>query len=121
MKLSDDPERTVTIPVSNSNGTGTSSSDYSGVPSDVTFNSGDTEKTFSFSATQDTDDESEETVMLGFGDMPSGVSAGTPAQATVYIRDSLRVPSTRRNMKPPRAGPELRSPSNWTAPPPQTS
>ena len=53
--LSADPERTVTIPISRANQGGASNGDYSGVPANVTFNSGDTEKTFTFSATDDTD------------------------------------------------------------------
>ena len=91
VRLSDDPERTVTIPVTTTNGTGVSDDDYSGVPDNVAFNSGDTEKTFAFVATQDSNDEDEETVTLGFGNMPSGVSTSTPAEAAVIIRDSLRV------------------------------
>ena len=48
--LSADPERTVEIPISTTDMDGASSSDYSIVPQTVQFNSGDTEKTFSFSA-----------------------------------------------------------------------
>ncbi len=91
VNLSEDPERTVTIPLTTNNGTGASEGDYSGVPDDVVFNSGDTEKSFSFIAEQDSRDEDEETVTLGFGAMPSGVSTATPAQAAISIRDSLRV------------------------------
>ena len=91
VRLSEDPERTVTIPVTTNNGTGASDDDYAGVPATVVFNSGDTEKSFSFIATQDSHDEDEETVTLGFGNMPSGVSTATPAQAAISIRDSLRV------------------------------
>ena len=91
VRLSEDPERTVTIPVTTTNGTGASASDYSGVPENVVFNSGDTETSFSFTATQDSHDEDEETVTLGFGDMPSGVSTAIPVQVAISIRDSLRV------------------------------
>ena len=49
--LSADPERTVTIPITKTDQDGASSADYSGVPASVTFNSGDTEKTFTFTAT----------------------------------------------------------------------
>ena len=52
--LSDDPERNVTIPLSKTNQDGASNGDYSGVPPSVTFASGDTEKTFTFTATSDT-------------------------------------------------------------------
>ena len=36
---------------------GASSADYSGVPASVVFNSGDTSKTFTFTATSDTVDD----------------------------------------------------------------
>ena len=61
------------------------------MPANVVFDSGDTEKTFSFTAVQDEDDENNEIVNLGFGTLPDDVSAGSPAQATVTIFDSLRV------------------------------
>ena len=50
--LSADPERTVVIPIVKTNQDGASDSDYSGVPVQccLTFNSGDTEKTFDFSS-----------------------------------------------------------------------
>ena len=89
--LSDDPERSLTIPLSTTNQSGTTSADYSGVPANVAFNSGDTEKSFTFTAVQDEDEENSESVTLGFGTLPDGVSTGTPAQATVTIFDSLRV------------------------------
>ena len=85
--LSEDPERTVTIPVSRANEGGASNGDYSGVPANVTFNSGDTEKTFSFTATGDTLDDDGESVKLGFGTLPDGVAEGTTAETTVSITD----------------------------------
>ena len=50
VKLSADPERTVTIPLLRVNQGGASALDYSNVPANLVFNSGDTEKTFTFSA-----------------------------------------------------------------------
>ena len=87
VKLSADPERTVTIPITNTNQGGASASDYS-VPNNVVFNAGDTEKTFGFSATQDTVDDDGESVTLGFGSsLPTGITVGIPAEATVSITD----------------------------------
>ena len=74
--LSVDPERTVTIPITKSLQNGASISDYSGVPANVSFNSGDTEKTFEFSAADDDIDDGE-SIKIGFGTMPTGVSTGT--------------------------------------------
>ena len=85
--LDTDAGRTVTIPIANSNQRTATDADYSGVPDDVTFNSGETEKTFTFTATQDTDDDDNESVLLNFGSLPSAVTAGTPRTATMNITD----------------------------------
>ncbi len=89
--LSQDPERTVTIPITTSNGTGATNADYSGVPASITFNSGDTGKSFTFTATQDNLDESPEEITLGFGTLPEDVSATNPSQTVVTIFDSVQV------------------------------
>ena len=86
--LSADPERTVLIPITKANQGTASDADYSGVPSGVTFQSGETSKSFDFSATQDTEDDDGESVRLGFGSLPDArVSAGTPDETTVNITD----------------------------------
>ena len=86
--LSATPERTVIIPITKVNQGTASDADYSGVPSGVTFQSGETSKSFDFSATQDTEDDDGESVRLGFGSMPDArVSAGTPDETTVNITD----------------------------------
>ena len=77
VKLDADPERTVTIPLTKANQDGASNSDYSGVPANVVFNSPDTEKSFTFSATADDDNDDGESVKLTFGNsLPAGVSRG---------------------------------------------
>ena len=76
--LSDDPERTVTIPITRMDQDGASSGDYSGVPDDVVFSSGDTEKTFTFTATDDTEDDDDESVKLTFGTLPSPIQLSLP-------------------------------------------
>ena len=88
--LSADPERTVTIPINKANQGGATDGDYSGVPANasVTFNSGDTEKSITFAATDDSVDDDGESVLLSFGTLPTGVSAGGPATATVNITDN---------------------------------
>ena len=86
--LSADPQSTVVIPITATNQGGVTSSDYSIVSSSVTFNSGDTSQTITFSATEDMEDELGESVLLAFGpSLPSEVSAGTPSQTTVSIKD----------------------------------
>ena len=89
VNLSADPERTVVIPITATGQGGASSGDYSGVPASVTFNSGETTTSFTFTAVDDTDYDSGESVQLGIGSpLPAGVSAGTQATAVVSINDN---------------------------------
>ena len=85
--LSAKPERTVVIPLAAMEQDGASSADYSGVPQSVTFNSGDTSKSFTFMATDDDVGDDGESVLLRFGTpLPSRVNTGNPNEATVTIR-----------------------------------
>ena len=81
------PGRTVTIPISTSHQGGVTSADYSGVPNSVTFLDNDTEKRFSVTATQDTEDDDNEVVNLSFGTLPASVSGGSPNTASIPIGD----------------------------------
>ena len=84
--LSADPERAVTVPLTAANRSGATSDDYSDVPADLNFNSGETEKSFTFTAIEDAVDDEGESVRLRFGPtLPNGVSAGTLDQAEVLI------------------------------------
>ena len=86
--LSANPERTVVIPIEKTDQGGATSADYSGVPSNVTFNSGETSKSFTFTAAHDNDDDDGESVKLSFGaTLPTGVTAGTPATSALTITD----------------------------------
>ena len=87
VELDADPERTVVIPVTHTARAGASGADYSGVPATVTFDSGDTSKTFTFSADDDTVDDDDEEVLITFGTLPTGVSAGTVKETLVSITD----------------------------------
>ena len=87
VKLSEDPKRSVTIPITKANQAGATDADYSGVPANLTFDGGDTEKTLSFSAVSDSDNDDGESVKLGFGTLPTGVSAGTTHESVVSITD----------------------------------
>ena len=86
--LNEDPERTVEIPLEATNQGGASDSDYSGVPESVTFNSGETVKSFTLTAADDNLTEPGESVKIAFGILPSTpvpVTAGAPAETTVSI------------------------------------
>ena len=86
--LSADPERSVAIPITTTNQGTATDADYSGVPLEVTFQSGDTEVTFTFTATEDLVDDDGEWVKVTFGALPAGVSEGTTTEATVSITDN---------------------------------
>ena len=89
VSLSADPQRTVTVPIGVVNQGGATADDYSGVPESVSFHSGgQTRQTFSFLATDDNVVDPNETVRLGFGVLPHGVSAGATAETTVSITDN---------------------------------
>ena len=85
--LSEDPERRVVIPITKMEQDGATSADYSRLPANVIFVSGDTEESFTFSAVQDTLDDDGESVKLGFGTRPNAVTEGTHSEATVSIND----------------------------------
>ena len=85
--VSADPERTIIIPITTTLQGTASTADYEGVPPSVTFTDG-TSQTFTFSATDDTEDDDEESVLLSFGSvLPDRVSEGSPNEATVNIAD----------------------------------
>ena len=86
LTLSADPERTVVIPIETMELDGATGADYS-VPSSVTFNAGETSKSFVFTATHDTVDDDGERVRLSFGALPDRVSPGTTEEVTLDITD----------------------------------
>ena len=83
--------RAVTIPVTTTPQGGASSTDYSDVPGSVTFAAGETEQSFTVTATKDSADDDGESVQLGFDTLPSGVLLGSPATATVALVDNADV------------------------------
>ena len=85
VRLSGDPEREVSIPLVRTHRGGASDADYSGVPASIAFNSGVTTRTFEFAAADDSEEDFGESVVLGFGVLPAGVSGG--GSATVSIQD----------------------------------
>ena len=87
VSLSADPERSVTVPLTTTDQDGATSADYAGVPANVVFDSGDTAKDFTFSATADDVDDDGERVQVALGTLPEGVSAGATSETTVAITD----------------------------------
>ena len=87
VELNEAPERPVTVPLTATNRGGATSSDYSAVPANVTFSATETSQTFTFSATDDSVDDDDESVVLSFGTLPTLVTAGSPSTSTVRITD----------------------------------
>ena len=92
VSLSGAPGREVTVPVTataadGATAQGETGADWSGVPENVTFGATDTEQSFTLAATQDMVDDDSEGVVLSFGTLPDGVTAGTLSGATVTIVD----------------------------------
>ena len=86
VRLSTDPEREVTIPLTAAPGGGATAADYT-VPEQVSFGSEETLQRLTVTATDDGVDDDGETVALGFGELPRGVLDTTPRTATVSIAD----------------------------------
>ena len=80
------PSSLVTIPLTITAEGDATSPDYS-VPSSVTFDSGDTSQTITFSATLDADTDPGESVKIELGTLPMGYAAGATTETTVNINN----------------------------------
>ena len=87
VELSEAPQRSVTVPITTTLAGGAEGADYSGVPASVTFGATATTATFNLAAADDSFDDDGESIVLGLGAPPTGVSVGTVASATVTIND----------------------------------
>ena len=87
VRLDTAPGRAVTIPLTPSH-RGATAADYSGLPGSVTFGASDTVQSFTLTATDDNHDDDRESVAIGFGSLPSKVSAGSPSEAVVQLTDN---------------------------------
>ena len=89
LTLSPAPEREVVIPIVRTNERNASDADYDPLPRTVTFASGDTLKSFTFTPVDDAIDDDGERVRLALGaPLPRLVSNGATAAATVSITDN---------------------------------
>ena len=86
--LDADPERAITIPIAAGLGNGATADDYSLSADSLDFALGETVKSFTVTATDDSEDDDGESVELSFGILPPGVRAGSHASATVTIADN---------------------------------
>ena len=92
VRLSADPERSVTIPLMETVLSGATAGDFS-VPASVSFASGETNKTVTFTATQDTENDDGESVRLALGTpLPRAVTAGGLTSTLIAIGDDDEEP-----------------------------
>ncbi len=92
LTLSAAPERAVTIPLTVSLQGGAEAADSTGIPASVTFGPAATEVSFQVIPVDDTLDDDGESLQLGFGDLPAGVTVGAVAMTTVTIQDDDEPP-----------------------------
>ena len=76
--------RSATIPLEKYH-SWSSSSDYSEIPQSLVFSTGGTESSFTFTATDDSEDDNGENVELRFGSLPINVVVGSPATAKTSL------------------------------------
>ncbi len=92
VRLSADPERTVTIPITATPLGGLSPLEYS-TPSSVTFTSGGSlTQRVAVTAATDSEAEQGERIVLGFDRLPDGVDSGNVTTATVTLQDEDSTP-----------------------------
>ena len=75
------------MPITATPGEGLGTGEYSGVPASVTFAAGETSKSFTMTAVQDTLDEPDEVLTLSLGALPAGYVPGTTAELEITVVD----------------------------------
>ena len=89
VNLNADPLNTVTIPLTFTDQDGATTADHSVIPTSLTFNAGETTKTFTFSATDDASDDDGESVKIAIGSpLPGIIKLGGTTETTVNITDN---------------------------------
>ena len=81
---------TVTVPISDAPGAGLDSNEYSGVPSSVTFNAGQTSRSFTVATVDDSDDEPDRTLTLSLGMLAGRLRARRERRAGADDRGQRR-------------------------------
>ena len=91
VQLTKAPASSLTIPLTTEHRNWATAADYSGVPPSVTFGPSERVRTFTVTVERDNDIEDAEEVRIGFGTLPPGVVAGSPAWTSVALEDDLTV------------------------------
>ena len=78
----------VTIPFRVQHRNGATSADYSGVPRRLIFEDGNTIRSFTVTAVDDSDNDDGEKIRIEFKDLPAGFQAGARSAITVKLKDN---------------------------------
>ena len=78
----------VTIPLRVQHRNGATSADYSGVPRRLIFEDGNTIRSFTVAAVDDSENDDGEKIKIEFYDLPAGFPAGTRSSITVKLKDN---------------------------------
>ncbi len=88
VRLSADPERAVTVQLSVDGGGGALPGDYMVSATELSFAADQRIATFTVTAVDDSVDDDDESVTIGFGRLSEGVTAASPGSATVALADN---------------------------------
>ena len=83
-----DTGETVTVSITAAPGEGLGSSEYSGVPANVTFAAGEISKSFTVATVDDTDDEPDRLLTFSLGTLPAGYVPGTHETLALTVADN---------------------------------
>ena len=78
----------VTIPLRVQRQNGASSADYSGVPPHLVFKNGNTVRSFTVTAVDDSDNDDDEKIRITFDDLPNGIQTGARSAVNVRLQDN---------------------------------
>ena len=67
---------------------GASSADYSGVPPHLVFANGNTVRSFTVTAVDDSDNDDDEKIRITFDDLPNGIQTGARSAVNVRLQDN---------------------------------
>ena len=81
-------EPTVTLPITVTANGGAVEADYSGIPEELTFAPGDTEKTFTVTVVDDAEDDDAESLTLSIGEEAHIRPGGTDETANITLTDN---------------------------------
>ena len=87
VNLDKDPHRELTLLLTATPGGDADTADYETPPGEIVFAAGETSKELTITAIDDAVDESGETLTLGFGTPPEGVTVGATAETVVRFGD----------------------------------